>query len=87
MTDFYEQEFDTIPSLHRTYADIGTDGYWVYWDQLPNGKYKWNPRWEKIPDAPSLKRSGTEWHGTVALHMDGTVTKLDANGDTGMSVK
>lgn len=36
---------DEIPSLHRTYANLSATGHWVYWEQLPDGRYKWAPKW------------------------------------------
>jgi hypothetical protein len=35
----------TIPSLHRTYANLSNTGCWTYWEQLPDGRYKWAPKW------------------------------------------
>jgi len=45
MSTVYEQEFDTIPSLHRTYANLGGNGEWVYWEQTADSRWKWNPKW------------------------------------------
>ena len=36
---------DAIPGLHRTYANLSDTGTWAYWEQLPDGRYKWNPKW------------------------------------------
>jgi hypothetical protein len=36
---------ETIPPLHRTYANLSPTGEWKYWQKLPNGRYKWNPKW------------------------------------------
>lgn len=36
---------DTIPGLHRTYANLSDTGCWTYWEQLPDGRYKWAPKW------------------------------------------
>lgn len=36
---------DEIPSLHRAYCNLGPNGYWKYWEELPDGRYKWNPKW------------------------------------------
>jgi hypothetical protein len=36
---------DSIPSLHRTYANLSQTGTWTYWKLLPDGRYKWNPQW------------------------------------------
>lgn len=38
-------EYDEPLSLHRTYANLDPDGYWVYWLQLENKKWIFNPRW------------------------------------------
>ena len=45
MSTVYEQEFDTIPSLHRTYSNLGGNGEWVYWEQTTDSRWKWNPKW------------------------------------------
>lgn len=31
---------DKIPALYPSYAGEG----WTYWEELPDGRYKWNPR-------------------------------------------
>ena len=41
---------DMIPLLHRTYVNLTPDGYWTYWEKLPDGRYKWNPVW-RLNDA------------------------------------
>lgn len=44
---------DTIPGLHRTYAQMGK-GHWRYWVQLPDGRWLWYPIWVPDKDAEEL---------------------------------
>lgn len=41
---------DEIPSLHEAYADLGPNGYWVYWEKMEDGRWKWNPEWRLFDD-------------------------------------
>jgi hypothetical protein len=48
-------EFDNwivseIPSLHRTYANLGDNGHWVYWEPTADGRWQWNPKWVEYDD-------------------------------------
>lgn len=36
---------DVIPSLHRAHANLSSTGHWSYWDTLPDGRFKWAPKW------------------------------------------
>ena len=36
---------DEIPGLHRTYANLDDEGYWVYWEPTDDGRWRWNPKW------------------------------------------
>lgn len=52
-------EFDAPLPLHHTASNLGGNGRWVYWKQLPNSKFVWDPKWisEDEEDGESEEKS------------------------------
>lgn len=54
---YLEGEFDAPLPLHYTASNQGIPGRWVYWRQLPNSKFVWDPQWVSEEDTEKDEES------------------------------